>query len=85
MIAYLIGTYTAGKLNDLIDGFLRIAKIHGPFVAFAVIIVFVQILLMVWLIKQTITSRDQEIERLVKERDKLQTVILKNRLSTQNK
>ena len=83
MIAYLIGTYTAGKLDVLIDGFLRIAKIHGPFVAFAVIIVFVQILIMVWLIKQTIISRDEEIERLVKERNKLQDIILKNRLSTQ--
>lgn len=85
MIGYLIGTYTAGKLDVLIDGFLRIAKIHGPFVAFAVIIVFVLILIMIWLIKQTIIPRDEEIERLVEERDKLQEIILKRRLSSQKK
>lgn len=32
--------------------------------------------------KEHLASKDKEIERLVKERDKLQNIVLKNRLST---
>lgn len=85
MIGFLIGTYTAGKLDVLIDGFLKIAKIHGPFVAFAVIIVFSLMLIVIWLIKEAIRPREEEIERLVGERDKLQDIILKRRLTSQKK
>lgn len=84
-LGFFVGTYTAGKLDTLVDCFLEIAKIYGPFVAFSVIIVFVFILIICWLIKETIRPRDKEIGRLVEERDKLQEIILKRRLSSQNK
>ena len=82
MIAYLIGTYTAGKLDVLIDGFLKIAKLYGPFVAYAVIITFVFIGGGFWLIKEIIRGKNGEIERLVEERNKLQNISLKKRISS---
>ena len=82
MLGFLVGTYSSSKLQVLVECFLQISRLHGPFVAFSVILAFASIPLFVWLIKQTIKPRDDEIERLVKERNRLLDIILKNRLSS---
>jgi len=83
-VSFLVGIYTAGKIDTLVDCFLEIAKLYGPFVAFSVIIVFFGIFMIIWLIKECIRTQDEEIKRLVKDRDKFQNIVLKRRLSSQN-
>jgi F0F1-type ATP synthase membrane subunit b/b' len=59
-----------------------IFKEYGPVVGIEVILI-VFLIRFVWHMFQTvIKSKDAEIERLVKERDKLQDIILEKRLST---
>lgn len=70
--------------KELSQIFLEIAKEHGQFVALAVTMLFFAWFLIVWLIRIVIRQKHAEIERLVKERNKLQDMILKKRLSTKN-
>jgi cell division protein FtsB len=71
-------------LKGLTDVFLKIAEQHGPFVALTVIMLIFFGALTYWLIRQVIKSKNAEIDRLVKERNKLQEIILRKRLTTKN-
>ena len=64
--------------------FLEIAREQGSFVALAIIMLFFCWMLIVWLIKIVLKQKHAEIHRLVKERNKLQNIILRDRLSTEN-
>jgi len=71
-------------LKGLTDVFLKIAEQHGPFVALTVFVLVFFGTLIYWLMRQVIKSKNAEIDRLVKERNKLQDIILRKRLSTKN-
>jgi hypothetical protein len=74
-----------GVLAGFTDSFLKVAKEHGPFAALAVIMLAFFGRLAYWLIREVIKTKDAEIERLVEERNKLQDVISRERLSTRKK
>ncbi len=70
------------NVGEIVDGFSKLATDFGLFVALAVSIIAVLSYGVVWLIRKIIKIKDEEIERLVKERNKLQNMILKKRKSS---
>lgn len=66
---------------------VTIFKEYGPVIGIEVVLVLFLIKFIWHMFHTVIKSKDEEIERLVKERDKLQDIILERRLSTkkQNK
>lgn len=67
---------------ELAKIFLDIAREQGAFVALTVIIFIFFGWLLVWLIKYILKSKEVEIDRIAEERDKLQDILFRHRVST---
>lgn len=70
----------------LLDLFLQVVtdiwNKYGPFAALLILLIVAFEYRMTQLWRERLADKDREIERLVKERNKLQDVVLKNRLSS---
>ena len=76
-------------MSEFFDSFfnfiLEIAKQWGLVAAITVAAVSTLLFICGWLLLKLLGTKDAEIERLVKERNKLQDVFLNERLSTNSK
>jgi len=58
---------------------------YGPFAALLIVVLVIFIAAAFWLVRQLLLAKDQEIERLVAERNRLQEAVLAHRSSTNKK
>lgn len=74
-------------IKPLLDGFVELAEKYGLETAAIIAVLVFHYWLIFWLIRQVIKSKDTEIERLVKNRNELQKVLLRktSRLSSGRK
>ena len=79
---YLAGKFSSHNLDQIIGGSFQLADKHGPFALFALLLLGITGGMVVWLVRQSLETKEREIERLVEDRNKFQDIVLKDRRST---
>ncbi len=72
-----------GAFNRFCELLIEGAEKFGIFAIFVFLVFTFLVFLVVYLLRSTLKTKDQEIERVVKERNKLQDLVLKKRKSSE--
>jgi cytochrome b subunit of formate dehydrogenase len=75
-IGYALSKLSSTDLRQLlekfVDGFFEFLKNQGPYTAFVLMVAVVHTVLFIWAVNKLIKAKEEEIDRLVKERDRFQ-------------
>ena len=89
IVGYIAGRLTSADLRHLLEKLLDTvsAFLHeqGPYVAYALVMAACFGLVAIWSIRQLIRGKQGEIERLVVERDRFQTLFIDDWQSSRKK
>ncbi|MBS1258909.1 MAG: hypothetical protein MAG551_01973 [Candidatus Scalindua arabica] len=82
MATSLPGEQQLNAFNRFCELLIEGAEKHGIVAVFVFLVFSFLVILVAYLLRNTLKTKDKEIERLVKERNRLQDTILKKRIST---
>ena len=80
IVGYVIGKLSVADVKQLavafINGLFQFLREQGQYAAFTLIVGAAFVGIAIWSIKKLINGKDEEIERLVSERDQLQQLFI---------
>ena len=70
-------------LEKVINGFFEFLRTQGTYTAFVIMVALVSTTLFIWAVNKLVASKQEEINRLVEERDRFQKPFIKHWESSQ--